>query len=138
MRARQNPSRAQAKTKKKARAKTAFVPRSVFLTASLVGVGVIPMCVQACGGATAGSGQQDSGPQFSVAAICYQNCEAGLGVADSSFSVAADAFGPDVFGVADASFPTVAQIGFDAEAGSGDAGVADVIFSVAADAFGGG
>jgi hypothetical protein len=128
--------------------KSAFVPRLVFRTTIAA---VIPACaVAACGGkvdqteADSGSTKTPDGgvadtafsvgfgfipdSSFSVAADAY-------GVADSGFGVAVDAYGPDgvaadAYGVADISFvvAAVAYTGY-------DGGDADTGFSVAADAY---
>jgi hypothetical protein len=133
----------------KARKKTAFVPRIIF-RAAIVGAGVVPMCVVACGGETTGQGGGDSGifgvgaifsdgggRRDSVAAIGF---EAGNGlaqeggfpsVAEMGFDVAEMAFDgfPSVAEMAFDGFPSVAAIGFDGgDARTFDASVAEAAF----------
>jgi hypothetical protein len=118
----------------KARKKTAFVPRIIF-RAAIVGAGVVPMCVVACGGETTGQGGDSGGigvaatfadgGRHDVAAIGFEaGDEGGNGLGAFDGSVAEIGF--DVAAMAFDGFPSVAAIGFDggsvAEAGfRGDA-----------------
>ena len=81
-------------TRKKGK-KTAFVPRSLF--AGAVGIGVIPICVSACGGLTqapqsSGSSGGSSGTVASVGFGVATGAFSGS-VAAGAFSVASGAFG---------------------------------------------
>jgi len=123
------------KPRPRARKKTAFVPRSV-LGGAFLGMGVIPVCVAACGGKTSGGGpgilvsvanvMADSGPDgigFTVACECFDS-----GAYDTS---APDVNQPDITFV-------VAAMGFDSSADAPEDAPPDVPLGVAADAFGGG
>jgi hypothetical protein len=125
----------------KARKKTAFVPRIIF-RAAIVGAGVVPICVVACGGETTGQGQggdsgvygvgvsfsDGGGRRDSVAAIGF---EGGNGMSDTGFPSVAE-IGFDVAAMAFDGFPSVAEMGFD----GGDASTFDgPAFSVADAAF---
>jgi hypothetical protein len=115
---------------RRARKRTAFVPRVVFATAALTGAAVIPMCVTACGGTSSGPAAQDSG-QFSVAAFCDSAC---VGVAADAFAHGPDGVAADAFVRPDAEAgPPDGPFGVAADA----FGVADVGFGVADGAFGG-
>jgi hypothetical protein len=131
-------------TRKKAK-KTAFVPRSLF--AGAVGIGVIPICVSACGGLT-------QAPQSSGGTVA----SGGFGVASGAFSGGVAYSGAFSGGVASGAFSggvatgafsgTVASSGFEfivaASGFSGAVGVAAAGFdatvglSVAAMGFDGG
>jgi hypothetical protein len=106
--------------------KTAFVPRSVFLTV-LATTSVVPLV--ACGGSVGGGGGADSGTDarargvaadaFVGVGVAFRGFDAVATVArvgfDGAFGVAADAFS----GVADVAFQSdallgVAMVGFDA------------------------
>jgi hypothetical protein len=130
----------------KARKKTAFVPRIIF-RAAIVGAGVVPMCVVACGGETTGQGGGDSGifgvgaifsdgggRRDSVAAIGF---EAGNGLAQEGGFPSVAEMGFDVAEMAFDGFPSVAEMAFD-----GFPSVAEMAFdgfpSVAAIGFDGG
>ncbi len=142
----------------KARKKTAFVPRIIF-RAAIVGAGVVPMCVVACGGETTGQGGDSGGigvaatfadgGRHDVAAIGFEaGDEGGNGLGAFDGSVAEIGF--DVAAMAFDGFPSVAEAGFRGDARpdgvAGDAfanesGVADSsgrFDSVAARAFEGG
>jgi hypothetical protein len=145
-----------AQRRKPSKKKTSFVPRVVFATA-MAGAGVIPLCVTACGGNIAHQGQGNAGDSgFGVADTGFRDGVAVdsfvTGVADSGFSVAADAFtvadtgfsggvATDAFTVADSGFGvadtgfTVAMVGF--EGGDAPFGVADTGFHGEAGAEGG-
>jgi len=115
------------------RRKTAFVPRVIFATA-MVGGGVVPACVAACGGP--GNGQQIIGGEVAICGFCdvVAAFEGGLADNGAAVDVAAEAFGDvtlDAFVApddADASIADAPLVRPDAVAdqafGSGD--VADV------------
>jgi hypothetical protein len=131
--------------RKKAK-KTAFVPRSLFVGA--VGVGVIPICVSACGGlerspqssgssvgGTTSGGFSVASGAFGVASGAFSVGSA-FGVASGAFSVTTGAFGVSGSSFGGASSGTVASgafIGGGVAAAFTDAGVGS---SVADAAFG--
>jgi hypothetical protein len=94
--------------------KTAFVPKIIFQTASVTAVGVIPLCVMACGGIAVGPAP-DAGPDIEYTVACVS-----CGVADAAF---------------DAIRVGVAAACFEDGGCSTDANTSDVEFFVAACAF---
>jgi hypothetical protein len=78
---------------RKDRKKTAFVPRIVF-SAAVAGVGVIPMCVAACGGETTGPGN------VGVAATFADGGDAAIFSVGVSFADSGSGRDTAVFGVA--------------------------------------
>jgi hypothetical protein len=121
---------AMAKRKHKRR-KTAFVPRVVFATA-LVGAGVVPACVAACGGRTQSREVADEGAEgvannaFGVGSSSFGGVAAmGYDVASSAFGVGSSGFGG---GVSSSGFGGVAIDAFVAP-DAGDATVGDAPFA---------
>jgi|HubBroStandDraft_2_1064218.scaffolds.fasta_scaffold107470_2 hypothetical protein len=126
--------------KRKRAKKTAFVPRSLF--AGAVGIGVIPLCVSACGGLE--KVPQSSGSAFGgVSGSAFGGVASGAFggvsgsafggvsgtafggiVASGAFSVGTSAFGDSGPAPVDAGSEGVAATGF-----FGDEGVADVGFA---------
>ena len=118
---------------KKTRKKTAFVPRTIFLTA-LGSASVIPLC--ACGGQV-GPPHLTVQPE-GVALIAFDGGDGGKKHGDASVSgVAADAFRSDAVAFLgfDGGVAVIAFDGGQGDTGQGDAGSGDAQLGVAADAF---